>query len=129
MSNDLIKWHKKSTDERGMQRVIVPGRDETEVLGVDRLNLDKGDVYELYDEKREMNALLINGSVTAVIDEETYGLKKFDSFYIPSKVLVKITANEKTSIYIGNAPCEGLGKSLVRKMDFTLPIGNIHQIH
>ena len=129
MSNDLIKWHKKSTDERGMQRVIVPGRDETEVLGVDRLNLDKGDVYELYDEKREMNALLINGSVTAVIDEETYGLKKFDSFYIPSKVLVKITANEKTSIYIGNAPCEGLGKSLVRKMDLTLPIGNIHQIH
>lgn len=129
MSKDLIKWHKKSTDERGMQRVIVPCRDETEVLGVDRLNLEKGDEYELYDEKREMNALLISGAVTAVIDGELHNLEKLDSFYVPSKTAVKITAKEKTSVYIGSAPCEGFGKSLVRKMDFTLPIGNIHQIH
>ena len=80
MSKDLIKWHKKSTDGRGMQRGIVPCRVETEVLGVDRLNLEKGDEYELYDEKREMNALLISGAVTAVIDGKLHHLEKLDSF-------------------------------------------------
>ena len=36
---------------------------------------------------------------------------------------------EDCSIYIGAAKCEGYGKPFVRKMDMSLPLGDIHQIH
>lgn len=129
MSKELVKWHKKSTEEHGLQKVIVPERDETEVLGVDRLNLEAGEAYILSDSEREMNALLISGAAAVKINGEEHRLKKLDSFYIPSGIAAEITAEENTSLFIGSAPCEGFGKPLVRKMDFSLPIGNIHQIH
>lgn len=129
MNKELLKWHKKSTPENGMQNVIVPSRDETEVLGVDRLNLNEKEEYELFSSDREMNALIIDGEATVEIDGEKYELKKLDSFYIPSETAAKITAVKQVSFYIGSAPCDGYGKAIVRKMDFSLPIGDIHQIH
>lgn len=129
MNEKLALWHKKSTEERGMQNIIVPHKDETEILGADRLNMVGGEEYELYSETMEMNALLISGAAQVAIDGRQYSLKKLDSFYIPSKTAAKIRADGETSIYIGSAPCDGYGKPLVRKMDMTLPIGNIHQIH
>lgn len=129
MKEELVKWHKKSTEEHGMQNVIVPSRDETKILGVDRLNLECGEEYELCSQNREMNALIISGKAIVTIEGKDHSLEKFDSFYIPSKVSAKIKAEEKISLYIGTAPCDGFGKPLVRKMDFSLPIGNIHQIH
>ena len=52
-----------------------------------------------------------------------------DSFYIPGDSFLNITAVEDTSIYIGAAKCEGYGKAFVRHIDFSLPVGDIHQIH
>lgn len=129
MNKELTKWHKKSTDEIGMQDVIVPNRDETEVLGVSRLNLAPKQEYTLVYENEEMNALVISGSAKIEMEGRVYDIEKLDSFYAPSEVKVKITANELTSLYIGKAPCEKVGKAFVRKIDFSLPVGDIHQIH
>ncbi len=129
MNEKLKLWHKKSSEEYGMNDVIVPYRDETEVLGVSRLNAKGGEKYDLYFEKEEINALIVSGDIVVFVDNNKYELQKLDSFYAPSKTKIIIEFKNDAVLYIGKAPCEGFGKPFVRKMDFSLPIGDIHQIH
>ncbi len=129
MKGQPEKWHKKSSDSYGMHDVIVPNRDETEVLGISRLNLQSGQEYTLLYENEEMNALLVAGSCEIVIANKSYAIEKLDSFYAPAGVAIEITAKSDVILYIGKAPCEGVGEAFVRKIDFSLPVGDIHQIH
>ncbi len=125
---DLSIWHKKAPQEYGFHSVIKAGRDETKSASVYTLKLKAGDSYELESKNEEMNGLLITGDceLSGKLDGR---IKKLDSFYIPSKTTVKITAVTNCEFYIGAAECEDYGKPFVRHMDFTLPIGDIHQIH
>ena len=122
-------WHKKSVDKKGFYHVVSTKRDETNVAEMFRLNLDSGDSYELSSDNLEMNVLVVKGKIK--IDGSTLSdeLNHLDSFYMPGKSKINITAIEDCSLYIGAAPCDGYGKPFVRKMDFSLPIGDIHQIH
>ncbi len=121
-------WKKSSHTHTGLYPIVTPKDGECEDVTILRLNLKKGGKYTLTDGTLEMNALVTKGKITlagAISDS----LAALDSFYMPCKTAVEITAETDCSLYIGAATCDGYGKPFVRKMDFTLPIGDIHQIH
>ena len=121
-------WKKCSHSHPGLYEVVTPKDGECEEASILRLNLKSGDSYSLINDALEMNCLVTKGKIVlsgAIADTLAY----LDSFYIPSNTAVNITAEEDCSLYIGAAKCEGYGKAFVRKMDKTLPIGDIHQIH
>ena len=121
-------WKKASPAHTGMFHVVDPSEKETKVANIFRLNLAEGETYQLESGELEMNGVVTKGSIELVgALEDT--LVKFDSFYIPGNTKLSIKATADTSIYIGAAVCEGIGKAFVRKMDMTLPLGDIHQIH
>lgn len=122
-------WHKVSVDMPGWYHVVSTKRDETQVAEMFRLNLPAGESYTVESGALEMNALVVKGAITIDGSGLKDTLNFTDSFYIPGGSTVVVTATEDCSLYIGAAPCDGLGKPLVRKMDKTLPIGDIHQIH
>ncbi|MBR8749502.1 5-deoxy-glucuronate isomerase [Fusobacterium sp. DD29] len=123
-------WKVNSPEEYGFHEVIIPENSDCKVANIFRLNLKKGDNYILNSNKLELHAVLIEGE--AVLSEHASlknKMNKFDSFYIPSKDKIKITAIEDSIFYIAGALCEGIGKPIFRKFDSSLPIGDIHQIH
>ncbi len=122
-------WHKFSVKAPGMYHVVSTKRDETRVAEMFRLNLEKDEVYTLVSGTLEMNALVTAGKITVCGGGLADELEHLDSFYIPGGLSVLITAKEACSLYIGAAPCEGYGKAFIRKMDWSLPIGDVHQIH
>jgi len=122
-------WHKVSVEQSGFYHVVSTKRDETDVCEMFRLNLPAGESYVLNSEALEMNALVIKGSATVEGAGLFDTLGHTDSFYIPGHSTVTVTAVEDCAMYIGAAPCDGYGKAMIRKMDRTLPIGDIHQIH
>lgn len=127
-SHDISSWHKHSPEAYGLHHVVDPKIDECKTASIYRLNIKKNDSFFLESKSEEMNGVVIKGSITlknALNDV----LKKLDSFYIPGKSILEITANEETVIYIGAAKCEGIGEAFVRHIDFSLPTGDIHQIH
>jgi len=121
-------WHRRSPEAEGMFKVISPEQGDTRYSTVYRLNLAKGKEYTLETDGMEMNPVVVKGSATIKGTlEATIG--KYDSFYLPGKTSVTITATEDLSLYIGAAVCEGYGIPFVRKYASNLPIGEIHQIH
>lgn len=76
-----------------------------------------------------MNALLVSGECALELCGETYSMEKLDSFYIPGDTYVQLMAKTDCTFYVGCALCEGYGKPFYRKLDLTLPIGDIHQVH
>lgn len=127
-NHDIPSWHKHSPESEGFHHVVNPQKDACKTASIYRLNIKKGNSYTLNSKKEEMNGLVVKGHLTtqgSLISE----LKKLDSFYIAGNSELKITALEDTSVYIGAAPCDGLGKAFVRHIDFSLPVGDIHQIH
>ena len=124
----IPSWHKHSPTDEGMHHVVDPKIDECEVASIYRLNLGSGRSFTLESKEEEMSCVIINGSVRvsgALCDT----LGKLDSFYIPGKTSVHVEALADTVIYIGAAVCEGYGEAMIRKIDFSLPVGDIHQIH
>ncbi len=124
-----FNWHKYSVSQPGFYHVVSTKRDETKVAEMFRLNLLKGQSYTINSEKLEMNGLVVKGAIKIAgcgIDDD---LGHHDSFYIPGNSTLEVTAAEDCSVYIGAAPCDGLGKAFVRKIDMSLPLGDIHQIH
>ena len=121
-------WKKSSHGHSGLYPVVTPTEGECLEASIFRLNLKKGESYALSDDALEMNLLVTKGKValSGALDDQ---LDTLDSFYVPSKTAVEIEAREDCSIYIGAAKCEGYGKPFVRKMDMSLPLGDIHQIH
>ena len=121
-------WKKYSHSHSGLYTVVSPKDGECQEVTMLRLNLKKGEKYTLSDEALEMNCLVTKGKVSlsgAISDNLDY----LDSFYMPACTEVEVSAIDDCSLYVGAAKCEGYGKPFVRKMDMSLPLGDIHQIH
>ena len=128
--NRMEKWAVQSSDKPGFHAVITPENSDCRVDHVYRLNLLKGQSYRLESGELEMHPVLMNGTAKLSGNPKLdQSMKKFDSFYIPGKTAVDITAEEDSFFYVAAAPCEGYGEISFRKFDPNLPIGEIHQIH
>lgn len=126
----MEQWSVQSSEEWGFHKVVTPDTCECREAQIFRLNLQKGSSFLLESKGLELHGVLISGK--AVLSEHTVlneKMHKFDSFYIPGKNEVRITAEEDCFFYIAGAVCEEYGEPMFRKFDITLPIGDIHQIH
>ncbi len=126
----LESWKVQSPDVSGFHPVITPDTCECRVIQMYRLNLSKGQSYLLNTGDLEMHPVLISGQ--AALSNHpilTRSMAQFDSFYLPGKSQILITAVTDAVFYIAAAPCEGVGKASFREYDTSLPIGDIHQIH
>ena len=123
-------WKVQSSDEPGFHAVITPDKSACKETQVFRLNLLKGESYELCSDKLEMHGVLIQGAAQLsghpVLNNK---MKRLDAFYIPGNNRLVITAEEDSVFYIAGAVCEGYGKPFFRAIDFDQPVGDIHQIH
>ncbi|MEA5051271.1 MAG: TIM barrel protein [Oscillospiraceae bacterium] len=128
-SADLSSWNIVSPQVPGVHEVISPATRDCRVSNILRINLRKGETCALPSGEREMNALLVSGSCGLALDGREYEMGKLDSFYMPGGSEAKLTAREDCSFYVGCAVCEGYGKPFFRKLDLSLPVGDIHQIH
>lgn len=123
-------WAVQSPEEPGFHGVITPEKADCKHAQVYRLNLKEGASYTLHSGALEMHPVLINGAAELSDHQELKReMKKFDSFYIPGKETITITARKDSTFYIAAAIDEGYGKAFFREFDRSLPIGDIHQIH
>lgn len=134
MTNDVQKrlesWKIQSSDAPGFYPVITPENCECRAIQMYRLNLPKGQSYTLETGGLEMHPVLISGEAALSGHPFPEGkMTRFDSFYLPGKHSIAITARADAVFYIAAAPCEGIGRPSFRKYDAALPIGDIHQIH
>ncbi|WP_409969663.1 5-deoxy-glucuronate isomerase [Bengtsoniella intestinalis] len=126
----MEQWSVQSPEIPGFHPVITPEKCECYDTQIFRLNLVAGDTYTLDSEGLELNAALIAGAAQLSNHPVlTQTMKQYDSFYIPGKNTVTITAVEDCIFYIGGAVCEGIGEPFFRSFDLSLPLGDIHQIH
>jgi|GEM_PF-144792 len=128
-NNDLTSWNIVSPEVPGVHEVISPAFRDCKVSNILRINLTKGQKYTLSSGEKEMNALLVSGECDLELCSQSYSMCKLDSFYIPGNSQAQLTAKTDCIFYVGCAVCEGYGKAFFRKIDLTLPIGDIHQIH
>lgn len=122
-------WNIVSPEVEGFHEVISPTFRDCMVTHMFRLNLCAGKSFVLQSGKEEMNALLVTGKAELNQCSQEYFMEKLDSFYIPGGCTAKIQATEDCVFYIAAAVCEGYGKPFFRKLNLSLPVGNIHQIH
>lgn len=126
----MERWRFQSPEEPGFHPVIVPDRAECTETRVYRLNLQRGETYELETKDLEMHPVLIQGHaiVSGPFDKEL-DMEGFDACYAPGNETLFFRAIDDCIFYIAAAVDEGYGKPFFRKYDPTLPIGDIHQIH
>ena len=126
----MEKWKVQSSEEPGFHAVITPETAECNEEYIYRLNLPKGESFELKSGELEMHPVLICGAATlgghAVLNQE---MTRFDAFYIPGNDSVTITATVDCFFYVAGAKYEGYGHAFFRKFEPDAPIGDIHQIH
>lgn len=123
-------WNIVSPAVPGLHEVISPDFRDCVVSNILRLNLMPGQRFALESGAREMNALLVSGSAGIELDGHRMAMDKLDSFYVPGGHTVQIKAGgQGCAFYIGAAVCEGYGAPFFRKLDLSLPLGDIHQIH
>ena len=125
----LAGWKYESPETEGFHTVVSPHNSPLKVASVFRLNLDAGSTYTLRRERLELNAVVIHGSVELRNASTTEPLGRLDSFYLPGGETVTLTAREAAFLYLGGAPCEGVGRFLVRRYEPDLPLGDIRQVH
>lgn len=126
----MEKWKVQSPEEPGFHKVIVPETCECQEAHIFRLNLLKGESYKLESGNLEIHPVLLKGEASLSEHEVlNQDMVRYDSFYIPAKNSIKITAKEDCIFYIAGARYEGIGEPSFRRWDPTLPIGDIHQIH
>lgn len=123
-------WPVQSPETPGFHKVITPDACECKAAQIFRLNLPGGESYRLESGELEMNAVVIYGAASLSGNADLPAdMKRFDSFYVPAGTSVEIKAEEDLVMYIGGALYEGIGKTLFRRYDASLPIGEVHQIH
>lgn len=122
-------WKYESPEEEGFWEIVSPENSACKITWVYRLNLSKNREYKLQHDKLELNCALISGAVKMNHKDNSYELEKFDSFYLPAKESLIITAKEDCSIFIGGGIFEKKGEFFTRNYDLSLPLGDIHQIH
>lgn len=122
-------WNIVSPSVPGLHTVISPETRDCKVAHMLRLNLSSEESYTLASGDQEMNVLLVAGAADIVLEGKQYKMDELDSFYIPGNSEVLLTAQKDSKFYIGAAVCEGHGSPFFRKLDLSLPLGEIHQIH
>lgn len=122
-------WRIVTPDTPGLHACITPDVQDCKVLNFLRLNLRRGESYSVETGSLEMNFVLVSGAARVVCHHFTQDMGRLDSFYLPGKETVTVSASEDCCFYIGAAVCEGYGKPFYRAFDLSLPLGEIHQIH
>lgn len=125
----MEKWSIMSPNSYGLHKCITPETHDCNVVNILRLNMKKGDIFNLKSNELEMNAVLIKGHAKVSNKDLNEEMDKLDAFYIPGNSEILIESIEDTIFYIGAAICEGYGKTFFRKFNKDLELGNIHQIH
>ena len=129
-SPSIRNWHAVSPDAPGMHEVITPGSKPCKAVLIYRLNLPPSGLYRLDTGRLEMNAVVIAGDTLISGGGIKAGLNRLDSFYLPGKHALSLTAgNSGAVLYIGAAVCDGIGKPFFRRYDPLLPVGTVHQVH
>lgn len=122
-------WKYSSSEEEGFHEIISPENSACKITWIYRLNLNKGKEFTLQHDNLELNATIVKGKINLDCQSEKFTLDKFDSFYLPSGVSVKIRAEDDCSVFIGGSHYEEKGQFFIRRFDLSLPLGDIHQIH
>ncbi len=125
----MENWKVESPKENGFFEVISPKKSDCTAVSMYRLNLEKGQTYTLESNELEMNGAIIKGSANVKSSRIDSSLEKLDSFYICANVKLEIEATSDLIIYIAAAAGDDTGFERATKFDWTLPIGDIHQIH
>ncbi|NHF60093.1 5-deoxy-glucuronate isomerase [Flavobacteriaceae bacterium TP-CH-4] len=128
MKNEL-DWKYESPEEAGFHTVVSPENSPCTVTWAFRLNLDKDASYDLEHELLELNTVLVSGHCVLNAGDYSHRLNPRDSFYLPAKQKVRITAKEDSIFFLGGGPYLGKGAFFVRPYDGTLPLGDIRQVH
>ena len=127
--NKLLNWKYTSPDSPGFHTVISPENSDCKTTWAFRLNLEKETQFLFFDEKLELNGVVISGTANIIFKGETFHLSARDSFYLPANNELSIQAKDNLIMFFGGSPYLGKGIFFTRKFDLTLPLGNIHQIH
>lgn len=127
--DDPKDWCYESPTTPGLHLVVSPHNSALKVTSVYRLNLPRGEVHTLSDQRLELNAAVIEGSVTAKGAAGEGALSRLDSLYLPAGAEATLEATEDAVLYVGGAPFEGLGRPFIRRYEPDMPLGEIHQIH
>ena len=127
---EMETWRVQSPEEPGFHAVITPETAACKETQIYRLNLPKGECFELKTGPLEMHPVLIQGAAQ-ISGHKTLcqTMKRFDAFYLPGEEAVTLTALEPCIFYIAAAVCEGYGKAFFRAFEKDVPVGDIHQIH
>lgn len=127
---EMETWRVQSPEEPGFHAVITPEASACKETQIYRLNLPKGESFELKTGSLEMHPVLIQGEAQISGHEKLCRtMKRFDAFYLPGEETVTLTALEPCIFYIAAAVCEGYGKAFFRAFEKDAPVGDIHQIH
>lgn len=127
--NHPSKWKYESFEKEGFWEVVTPQNSACKITWIYRLNLKKNSGFTLFNDKLELNGVLVAGAVSVEYKSDLIDLDRLDSFYLPANENLVIKAKEDTSIFIGGGKFENKGKFFTRKYDLSLPLGDIHQIH
>ncbi|GAA3407953.1 5-deoxy-glucuronate isomerase [Paenibacillus hodogayensis] len=122
-------WHYASSEAEGLHTVIAPDRSECRVTYAFRLNLPEGGSHVLESGELELNGAVIRGEAEIEWEPGRHTLGRYDSFYVPSGHTVTIRTVKPLTMYIGGAPCDGIGRPFMRKYDDALPLGAVRQVH
>lgn len=122
-------WKYTSPATPGFHTVISPENSCCLDTWCFRLNLSTGMRHVLEHDNLELSAVVIDGKVTIEEKSGKTELGRFDSFYLPARNVVTLSAVAGTTMYIGGAPDEGHGSFFVRKFDQSMPFGEVHQMH
>lgn len=117
-----------SSQKPGFHTVITPENSPCRYLWLFRLNLESGGSHRLEGGELELSAAVIHGTVGICVGDVQEQLQRFDSFYVPGGIEAAIVAREPSVLYIGGAPCEGIGAFFTRRYDPNMPFGKIRQL-
>ena len=95
--NHPKNWKYGSPEKEGFFEIVTPENSACKLTWIFRLNLKEGSVYELLNEQLELNGVVISGSIKLDYENDLIELQKLDSFYLPAKENLKITASEDCS--------------------------------
>ncbi len=123
------EWKYQSPEKEGLHEVVSPENSPCKATWAFRLNLSKGNTYQLKNKTLELNGAVVMGKIVLTHASGKSVLDKLDSFYLPGNESLALEALENTIVFIGGGLYEGKGKFFTRNYNLSLPIGDIHQIH
>jgi 5-deoxy-glucuronate isomerase len=128
--HDPKNWKYKSPDQPGLHTVVSPENSACKITWIFRLNLPKGQAYQLKHNELELNGLVVHGKASVIYMHNESLLTEKDSFYLPAGKELNIKSEDDHLImFIGGGLYDGTGDFFVRYYDKSLPLGDTRQIH